>query len=68
MTFQVFLIAIAVAAAIIGIVRFEVFCVGDLSQTPDTQLLYLTRAGWLVLILLLVPIGGIAYLYYGKWR
>ncbi len=68
MSSQLLLLTVVVAAAVVGVVRFEVLCIGDLKQTPDTRLRYLTRPGWLALILLVIPIGGIAYLYCGKTR
>ena len=55
-----------VAVVVVAVLRFEVFCLGDLAGTPDVQLRYLTRTGWLVLIVLCIPLGGILYLYQGK--
>jgi hypothetical protein len=65
---QYVVIAVLIAAAIVGIVRFETFCISDLNRTPDGDLLFLTRAGWFTAILLVIPIGGVAYLYCGKVR
>ena len=48
------------------VVRFELFCLRDLEQTPDRDLQYLTREAWTVAILLLIPLGGIAYLTRGR--
>ena len=55
-----------VAVVVVAALRFEVFCLDDLAGTPDVQLQYLTRSGWLVLIVLCIPLGGILYLYRGK--
>ena len=55
-----------VVLIVVAVVRFEVFCLDDLAETPDVRLQYLSRAGWLALILLCVPFGGILYLYRGK--
>jgi hypothetical protein len=55
-----------VGVVVVAVLRFEVFCLDDLAGTPDVQLRYLTRAGWLVLIVLCIPLGGILYLYQGK--
>jgi hypothetical protein len=55
-----------IAIAVLVIVRFELFCLRDLARRNDQQLRYLTRTGWLVAIVLVIPIGGICYLYYGR--
>lgn len=55
-----------VAVVVVAALRFEVFCLDDLAGTPDVRLRYLTRAGWLVLIVLCIPLGGVLYLYRGK--
>ena len=54
------------ALAVIGILRFELFCFRDLSQRADAELRYLTRAGWTVVIALVIPVGGFCYLHYGR--
>ena len=61
-------IAAVVVAAIVAIARFELLCLHDLNETADTELRYLTRSGWLAAIVLVIPIGGIAYLYIGRNR
>ena len=48
------------------IVRFEVRCLSDLASTPDHRLRVLDRQGWLVCILVLVPVGGMLYLLFGR--
>ncbi len=65
-TARILVIAAIAAAAIVTIVRFEVLCLRDLADTPDADLRYLTRTGWLTAIVLAIPIGGIAYLYNGR--
>ncbi len=64
---EVVTVAIALAA-IITVVQFESLCLRDLAATHDADLQYLTRTGWLVCILLAIPVGGILYLYRGKLR
>ena len=59
-------IVVLVAVAAVGVVRFEVFCIADLGRTSDADLLLLTRTGWLAVIVLFIPIGGLAFLYRGK--
>lgn len=56
------------ASVIAAVVRFEMFCLRDLADTPDWQLRGLDRRGWTLVTLLSIPLGGIAYLYYGKTR
>ena len=54
------------AVAVVGIVRFEVFCFRDLARRSDHELRYFTRTGWLILVAVVIPLGGICYLYYGR--
>jgi hypothetical protein len=63
---QVTAAAALVVVGLVVVVRFELFCLDDLARTPDVELQLLTRTGWLVLILLFVPVGGVVYLYRGK--
>jgi hypothetical protein len=46
--------------------RFEEFCVNALASTPDHRLQVLNRQGWIVLILVFIPVGGVMYLTYGR--
>ena len=57
---------VAIAALLIG--RFELLCLRDLHEASDADLHYLTRSGWFAAIVLAIPIGGIAYLAYGRAR
>jgi hypothetical protein len=57
-----------IGVALIAVVHFEKFCLSDLAQTPDSRLAGLTRQGWLVLILFFIPLGGVAYLRFGRLR
>ena len=66
MTAQLAMITALAFAAFILVARFEVFCLRDLAQTSDADLQYLTRQGWMALIVVAIPLGGIMYLYGGK--
>ena len=57
-----------IAVAIVTVVRFEVFCLTDIAHTRDDELRYLTRAGWIAVCLVTIPLGGICYLVYGRQR
>jgi hypothetical protein len=59
---------LAAGLAVVGVVRFETFCLGELGSTPDHQLGVLDRRGWVVLILVVVPLGGVLFLLYGRPR
>jgi hypothetical protein len=48
--------------------RFVAFCLTDLAQTPDEELRHFTRRGWAMIILVMLPLGGMLYLTYGKAR
>jgi Phospholipase_D-nuclease N-terminal len=58
------------AAALIPIVvvaiGFEVFCLVDLARTDEVS--YLPRWAWAVVCLITIPLGGVAYLVFGKTR
>lgn len=55
-------------AVVALVVRFEMFCLHDLADTPDWQLRGLDRRGWTLVTLLSIPLGGVLYLYCGKTR
>jgi len=59
---------IIAAAAVIAVVRFERLCLGELADTADVELQLFTRQGWTALIVLAIPLGGIAFLYAGRIR
>ena len=42
------------------------FCLGELAQVSDAELQYLTRPAWAASIILMIPLGGIAFLYCGR--
>lgn len=50
------------------VAKFEAFCLADLAQTQDEELRYFPRQAWALLILVLIPLGGMLYLTYGKVR
>lgn len=55
---------IAVLVAIAGVLRFEVFCLNDLLHAPYVRTL--PRQAWVALCILLIPLGGLLYLLYGR--
>jgi heme/copper-type cytochrome/quinol oxidase subunit 4 len=59
-------VALVVAVAVVAIVRFELLCFQDLSRRRDAELNYLSRAGWAVMIAVVIPIGGLVYLVCGR--
>jgi hypothetical protein len=61
--------AVLVLAALLAvIIRVDVRLLRDLAQTPDAELLLLTRKGWAVAIVFTFPIGPLLYLTRGKLR
>lgn len=65
-TAQAAVIAALVVVAVIMIARFETLCLLELAQVDDADLQYLTRQAWFAAIILMIPLGGIAFLYCGR--
>jgi len=63
---RVAVIAVIVLVAILAAARFELFCLRELARASDADLLYLTRPAWVAAIILMIPLGGIAFLYCGR--
>jgi hypothetical protein len=61
-------VAMIVIAMILVLVRFELYCLADIRQTPDHAFRYLSRQGWVLVCLISIPIGGILYLRFGRYR
>ncbi len=55
---------LAVLVAIAGVLRFEVFCLQDVLHAPYVRTL--PREAWIALCVLLIPLGGLLYLLYGR--
>jgi hypothetical protein len=67
-TSQYVVIAFVIAICVVAVARFEVLCFKDLAHRSDQELSYLSRTGWTIVIALVIPLGGIVYLYYGRPR
>jgi hypothetical protein len=60
-------VSVLVALALLAVIaRFDAVLLKDLAATPDHELNYLTRAGWVVAIVATFPIGPLLYLRIGK--
>ena len=55
----------AILVLVVAVV-FDGYCLRDLDQTADVQLLYFPRQTWIIIICLATPVGGVAYLTFGK--
>jgi hypothetical protein len=55
---------LTVLVAVAGVLRFEVFCLDEVLHAPYVRTL--PREAWLLLCLLLIPLGGLLYLLYGR--
>jgi hypothetical protein len=55
---------LAVVGVIAGILRFEVFCLDDVLHAPYVRTF--PREVWIALCVLMIPVGGILYLRYGR--
>jgi hypothetical protein len=60
--------AVVAVAVVAGLVQIARTLLNDLAQTPDGQLLHLTRPGWTAAILFGGPVGWILYLTAAKIR
>lgn len=67
-TVQIGAVVLLIGLVVLGVARFEMYCLTDLAETPDYQLSVLNRQGWIVLILVFIPVGGVFYLLYGRPR
>lgn len=67
-TTELAILTVLVVVAVLGIARFELFCLRDLADTADIELNYLTRLGWTAVIVIAIPLGGATYLCCGKRR
>jgi hypothetical protein len=65
---QVAVVLAVVLAAIVAVGRFELLCLDELGRVPDTESRHLSRRAWALVIAVLIPLGGIAFLYYGRPR
>jgi hypothetical protein len=57
-------VIVAVIAAIVGVLRFEMYCLDDILHAECVR--GLTRPAWVALCVLMIPIDGILYLFYGR--
>lgn len=67
-TGQAVVVALVAAICVVAVARFEVMCFKDLARRGDGELNYLSRTGWAVAIALIIPLGGVFYLHYGRRR
>jgi hypothetical protein len=54
----------ALIPLIIVAVAFQIFCVVDLARAEEVR--YLPRWAWVLVCLLSIPFGGLAYLIFGR--
>jgi hypothetical protein len=68
LTSQYVVIALVVAICVVAVARVETLCLKGLASHGDQELKYLSRTGWTIVIVLVIPVGGIFYLYFSRPR
>lgn len=63
---QYAVVALLVVVVVVVVVRFERLCLQQLADTPDDELTYFSRQGWLMLIVFVIPFGGMLFLLRGR--
>lgn len=58
--------AAALIPLLLAILAFVIFCVVDVARSQRVR--YLPRWAWVIICLISMPWGGIAYLVFGKER
>jgi hypothetical protein len=58
--------ALAPILVLLVAIGIEVYCLVDMARVAEVR--YLPKWGWLVLSLVSIPLGGIAYLIVGRVR
>jgi hypothetical protein len=66
LTVEVLLVLGLAAALVAPVYRFVMFCLADLAASREVR--YLPRETWRLLIMVVIPIGGLLYLACGKPR
>jgi hypothetical protein len=56
----------ALIPVVVVAVAFEVFCLVDVVRAEEVR--YLPRWAWIAICLFSIPLGGIAYLIFGRTR
>jgi hypothetical protein len=56
----------ALVPIIVVAVGFVVFCLVDLARADEVR--YLPRWAWAIICVITIPLGGIAYLIFGRSR
>lgn len=49
-------------------IALAIYAIADISRTDETQIKHLPKWGWILLSILVLPIGAIAWLIAGKTR
>lgn len=62
------IVLLGVILVVISAIIFDRFCLQDLAQTPDAELMYFPRETWALVICISTPLGGMAYLTFGRVR
>ena len=58
------LLVVAVAGAIVLVIRFEIFCLTDIARANEVR--HLSKPAWAAVCIFSIPFGCMLYLLYGR--
>ena len=54
--------------ALLVLVAFDLYCIRDILRKEEYEVSYFPRMTWVLICIVSTPLGGLAYLLYGRVR